>query len=107
MKKLIGFLLTTGAAVSLSACSWTLPQCNDELNECGRDSAYTEERTAKAGAKPKPAPIPEPVVIQAAPPPAPVPEPEPEPVAPPPPPPPVVDTQVMQDAEPMIEHISK
>lgn len=98
MKKLYGLLLATGAAVSLSACSWTLPECKDELNECGRDSAYTEERTAKAGKKPMPAPMPEPVA-QPAPPPAPPP--------PPPPPPPVVDTQVMQSAEPMVEHISK
>ena len=107
MKKFSGLLLVTCAAASLSACSWTLPTCYDELNECGRDSAYTEERTAKAGKKPAPRPAPEPV-IQATPRPEPMPEPMPEPPPPPAPEPVVIDdSAVMQDAEPMVKHISK
>lgn len=101
MKKLIGLFLLTGVAASLSACSMSLPTCNDELNECGRDSAYTEERTAKAKHKmPAPAPMPAP---------EPIPAPEPVVEAPKPAPAPVVvdDTPVMRSAEPMVQHVSK
>lgn len=100
MTKLTGFILMAGTALSLSACSMTLPNCNDELNECGRDTAYTEERTVKANRKKAVVmPTPEPVFM---PEPAPEPEPEPAPV-------PVVidDTPVMQSAEPQFTQISK
>lgn len=99
MKKSNG-LLILAATISLSACSWELPTCNDELNECGRDSAYTEERTVKANRNRVPPPMPEPVVM---------PEPEPEPVAviEPEPEPVIVDTQIMTTAEPEFTQISK
>lgn len=102
MKKSTG-LLILAATISLSACSWTLPECYDELNECGRDSAFTEERTVKANRNRVPPPMPEP---------APMPEPEPVAVVEPPPPPPppepvIVDTQVMTSAEPEFTQISK
>ena len=102
MKKILVLLLVTGSALSLSACGG-IPSCNDELDECNRGGAYTEERTSQAGRyktvlnkQPEPAPAPPP------PPPAPV-------AAPPPPPPPapVVDTQIMRSAEPEFRQISK
>lgn len=95
MKKLTGILLLSGSVLSLSACGG-IPTCYDELDECGRDTAYTEERTVKANRTPAPAPAPEPVVIIETPAPAPAPA-------------PVVidDTPVMRSAEPMVEHISK
>lgn len=102
MKKLLGLILLSGTAVSLSACSMSLPKCYDELNECGRDTAFTEERTAKAGKKPAPKmEMPEPAPMPVAEP-APMPEPEPAPA-------PVVidDTPVMQSAEPQFTQVSK
>jgi hypothetical protein len=98
MKKLLGLSLVLAATTSLSACGG-IPTCYDELNECGRDTAYTEERTIKANRYKTVAPAPEPVVVSPPPAPAPV------VVAPPPPPP--VDTQVMRSAEPMVQTISK
>lgn len=112
MKKISGFLVTVTAVAALSACSWELPQCHDELDKCGRDTAYTEERTAKAGKRMAVKPRPEPVVQapQPAPEPAPAPAPEPEPVVhvqPDPPPPLPADHDMMGSAEPMVQHISK
>lgn len=107
MKKISGIFLVSIAAISLSACSWELPTCYDELDECGRDGAYTEERTAKAGkkkvmVKPRPEPV-----VMAQPEPAPAPA-APEPPAAPAPEPIVVDdTPVMRSAEPHFQHISK
>ena len=102
MKKLLALSLLAGTALSLSACGG-LPACNDELNECDRGGAYTEERTTQAGryktvlnAQPAPAPQPAPVA-KPAPAPAPVYR---EPA-------PVVDTKVMRSAEPQFKQISK
>ena len=106
MKKLSALFVTLAAVMTLSACSWELPKCYDELDECGRDGAFTEERTARAGKKPMTKPRPEPV-IQA---PQPMPEPAPEPVVEPAPAPePVVvdDSAMMQSAEPQFKQISK
>lgn len=96
MKKLTGLLLLSGSVLSLSACGG-IPSCYDELNECGRDTAYTEERTVKANRKAAPAPAP---VVAETPAPAPAPTPAPAPVV-------VDDTPVMTSAEPMVKHISK
>ena len=106
MKKILGLGLVLGSVATLSACNG-IPECNEELDECSRGGAYTEERTAQADKKmvveppPAPAPAPEPVVIETPPPPAPepVPEPAPEPV--------IDDTPVMTDAEPQFKQISK
>lgn len=98
MKKITGFLVLMGTVATLSACSNGLPTCYDELNECGRDTAYTEERTVKANRKKAPAPEPVPAPVVA---PAPAPEPAPAPA------PVVVDAPVMRSAEPMIQHIAK
>lgn len=100
MKKILAALLVTGSALSLSACGG-IPKCNDELNECGRDTAYTEERTVKGdmyrtvlNKQPEPAPViveERKVVVETT----------------PPPPPPVVDTKIMTTAEPQFKQISK
>ena len=101
MKKFLGLMAVLVATSAISACSMSLPTCHDELNECGRDAAYTEERTAQANkkrknfAKKKEMPAVKPMPKAE---PAPAPQPEPEPV---------VDTQVMRSAEPMVQHISK
>lgn len=105
MKKLTTTLLLSGAVLSLSACGERA--CNPGLDECSLlGPPYTEERTAKAGAKAPKAPAP---VIQAMPEPQPMPEPTPPPapVVEPMAEPVVDDTPVMQDAEPMVKHISK
>ena len=102
--KFSALALSAVAAVTLSACGgWSLPTCSDELDECNRGGAYTEERTVEAGRKrsyvqpvPEPAPMPAP---QPAPAPAPEPAPAPAPV--------VDDTPVMQSAEPQFTTISK
>ena len=99
MKKLLGLIVLLGTTASLSACG-SLPACHDELDECNRGSAYTEERTATGPVKvaaPAPAPAPEPM-------PAPVAKPAP---APAPAPAPIVDTQVIRSAEPQFTTISK
>jgi len=97
MKKLTGILLLSGSVLSLSACG-AIPTCYDELDECGRDTAYTEERTVKANRMPAPAPAPEPVAVVTKP--APAPAPAPAPVV-------VDDTPVMRSAEPQFTQISK
>lgn len=96
--KIAAFALVSSSVLALSACNG-LPTCNDELDECNRGSAYTEERTVQANKKKayvQPAPAPEPApepVVQAPPPPAP------EPV--------IDDTPIMQSAEPQFTTISK
>lgn len=103
--KFSGLVITMSASVLLAACNTALPPCHDELNECGHDSAYTEERTVKENrkmaSKPMPAVMPasEPVAM-----PETAPEPEPAPVITEEP---VVDTQVMQSADPKFNQISK
>lgn len=101
IKKILGLSILVAATASLSACG-TLPQCNDELDNCNRDAAYTEERTARAKPKmevvveaPKAAPVAEKIEAQPAPVKA---EPKPAPVA---------DAHVMQSAEPQFTHVSK
>lgn len=104
MKKTLALLLVAGSTLSLSACGG-IPTCHDELNECNRGGAYTEERTSQAGRyktvlnkkqpAPQPAPAPAPVRVE----PAPAPAPAPEPV--------IIDTQIMRDAEPEFKQISK
>lgn len=85
MKKLLSSTLVLSSAVLLAACSGTTDCVTDELDGCGRGSAYTEERTILSGAR-KPAPAPAPVAEPAytapapAPTPAPAPAPVPEPV---------------------------
>lgn len=94
--KFSAFALMTAATVAVSACGG-IPTCNDELDECSRGGAYTEERTAQAGrvkAYVQPAPVVEETVVvveEPAPAPAPV----------------VDDTPVMQSAEPQFTQISK
>ncbi len=99
MKKLLSLLLVAGSAASLTACGG-VPTCKDELNECDRGGAYTEERTTQAGRyktvlNTQPAPAPEPVKV--------VTQPAPVVVKPAP----VVDTQIMRSAEPEFKQISK
>jgi hypothetical protein len=97
--KIAAFALISTATIALSACG-SLPTCNDELDKCDRNGAYTEERTVEAGRKaPAPAPMPEPTPAPA---PVAVPAPAPEPM-----PEPVMDKEVMQSAEPQFTHISK
>ena len=72
MKKTLAILLVAGSAISLSACG-TVPQCNDQLDECTYGGPYTEERTIQtrnrdvAAAPAAPAPAPAPVVTAPAP----------------------------------------
>ena len=72
MKKTLALLLVAGSAISLSACG-TVPQCNDQLDECTYGGPYTEERTIQtrnrdvAAAPAAPAPAPAPVVTAPAP----------------------------------------
>ena len=103
MKKFFGLSVIAMAAMTLSACNMSLPTCGEELDNCGRGSAYTEERTARATPKKVVvrAPEPAPVMIETT---TQVQEPEPMPVVEPEP---VVDTQVMQSAEPQFKQISK
>ncbi|MEM6811401.1 MAG: hypothetical protein AAF549_02930 [Pseudomonadota bacterium] len=102
MKTVLSLFLVSFTAFSLSACGGIAP-CNDELDNCSRGGAFSEERTAKAAPKPKPAPAPEPVVVKK-PKPAPVvverPAPQPAPTI-------VDDTPVMQSAEPQFTTVSK
>lgn len=96
--KISAFALIGVSATLLSACGgFSLPTCNDELDECDRGGAYTEERTVQANKKkafvqPAPAPAPAPVAVAPAPAPAPA---------------PVQDTQVMRSAEPQFTQITK
>jgi hypothetical protein len=101
MKKLLGLGVLVAATASLSACGG-LAQCKDELDECDRGGAYTEERTAQAERKVMAAPAPAPAVVAPAPAPAPV------VVSPAPAPAPVInDAPVMRSAEPQFTTISK
>ncbi len=110
MKKTLALLLVAGSAISLSACG-TVPQCNDQLDECTYGGPYTEERTIqtrdrRVAAAPAPAPAPAPVA--AAPAPAPVAAPTiqaPAPVYTAPAP--VYDGAIMRSAEPEFRQISK
>lgn len=98
--KFSALALAAFAVVALSACGgWSLPTCNEELDECNRGGAYTEERTVQAGKKR--------AYVQPAPAPAPMPAPEPIPEPVPAPAPVVDDTPVMQSAEPQFTTISK
>ena len=97
--KFYSTLLTLGAVSALAACGG-IPDCDDNLDECNRGGAFTEERTAQADKKavivapaPVVAPAPAPVVV--APPPAPMPAPV------------IDDTPVMTTAEPQFQQISK
>lgn len=98
MKKIFLLSAVCVAVVSLGACG-SIPACHDELDECDRGGAYTEERTV--GIKPRvvmvepePMPEPEPVVVE----PEPMPEPEPAPIQ---------DVQIMRSAEPQFKQIAK
>lgn len=98
MKKILGLSLLAATTLSLSACGG-IPKCYDELNECGRDTAYTEERTVMANKRmpaPAPMPAPEPAPVAA---PAPAPAPVAAPV--------IDDTPIMRTAEPQFTQISK
>jgi len=92
MTKVFALTSTVAMAALLTACSgMSIPECQaDKLDECGRNTAYTEERTVPAGVyvAPEPAPVvyEAPVVV----------EPEPEPVMIPAKPEPIKET-----AEPM------
>lgn len=98
MKKILGFGVLLASVTTLSACGG-LPTCNDELDECDRGGAYTEERTAQASKR---------VMVEPAPMPAPTPAPVVEPVPAPAPAPVVIDdTPVMTTAEPQFNQISK
>ena len=98
MKKIFSTLCVAFGALTLTACM-DIPACNDaDLDGCGRNSAYTEERTVgimghrqPAQEEPAPAPMPEPVAEPV------VEEEPPDPVMAPPPEP--VDTQFMQEAD--------
>ena len=86
--KIAAFALISTATIALSACG-NLPTCNDELDNCDRNGAYSEERTVQANRRmPEPAVV---VVVE----PAPVPEPV------------IDDAPVMKSAEPQFTHISK
>lgn len=111
MKKFLGLLLVAGTAATLSACSnFSLPACNEDLDDCNRSGAYTEERTVPAGTRVATTPVvvapaPAPVMVKA-------PTPAPAPVivqAPAPAPARVIidDTPVMRSAEPHFTHITK
>lgn len=98
MKKILGLLVLVGSTATLSACGG-IPPCNQELNECNRGGAYTEERTVQANkrvvmAEPAPVIIEEKVVVE------PAPEPAPAPIV-------IDDTPVMRSAEPQFDQISK
>lgn len=102
MKKTLALLLVAGSTLGLSACG-ALPKCNDELDNCSRGGAYSEERTVETGRyktvlNKAPAPAPAPVAV--APAPAPTPAPAPAPVV-------IDDTPVMRSAEPEFKQISK
>lgn len=97
MKKIFSILCVSFGALTLTACM-DIPACNDaDLDGCGRNSAYTEERTVgimghqPAPEESAPAPMPERVAEPV------VEEEPPEPVMAPPPEP--VDTQIMQQAD--------
>ncbi len=94
--KFSAFALIAMTTLALSACG-SIPPCNDELDECSRGGAYTEERTVEAGKRmPAPAPEPEVVIVEK------------EVIVEVPAPAPVVDdTPVMQSAEPQFTQISK
>ncbi len=98
MKKILGLAVLMASVTSLTACGG-LPTCNDELDNCNRDAAYTEERTAKARQKIVVA-TPVPVIEEVEAPVIEKPEPAPVPVV-------IDDAPVMQSAEPMVQHISK
>lgn len=111
MKKILSLLVVAGATVSLSACG-SVPTCNESLDNCDRSGPYTEERTIPTGkrvAAPVPAPapvampvkvnVPEPILLPKAEMPAPVVVQQPAPM--------IVDTHVMQSAEPAFRQISK
>ncbi len=101
MKKVFIMLLTIGVSSLLVACG-SLPTCHDELDNCNRDAAYTEERTVRTHTK-RAAVEPAPVVMKATPAPAPkavVPTPAPVKA-------PIVNAPIMQSAEPQFKHISK
>jgi len=96
--KIAAFALISTATIALSACG-NLPTCNDELDNCDRNGAYSEERTVQANRRmPEPAVVvvvePEPAVVVVVEP-APVPEPV------------IDDAPVMKSAEPQFTHISK
>lgn len=96
MRKFLGLSILVLTSATLTACSMDIPTCNDELNNCDRGAAYTEERTVKASpkivvAKPAPAPAPTTVI-----------EPAPTPVLES-----VIDVKIMQSAEPKFTHVSK
>jgi hypothetical protein len=119
MKKTLALLLVAGSAISLSACG-SLPQCNDQLDECTHGGPYTEERTIqtndrRVASAPVAAPAPAPAPVVAAP--APV-APARAPIAAPTiqhsaPAPvvvhsaPVYDGHIMRSAEPEFRQISK
>lgn len=96
MKKILGLTVLLGSVATLSACG-TLPDCKQELDECNRGGAYTEERTVKATPRVAPAPVvvQETVIVVE----EPAPEPAPAPV--------IVDVPVIQSAEPQFTQISK
>lgn len=108
MKKLLGLATILGATAALGACSSGY-DCNDELDNCSRGGAYTEERTATAPEKVMaPAPAPAPVAAPAPQPaPAPVVVKQPEPAPAPAPEPVIDDTPMMTSAEEQFTTISK
>lgn len=96
MKRFLTLAALIGGVSALSACSM-MPECSSsELDGCGRDMAYTEERTVPIGQHPVVVEEEEVVVVEE---PAPEPIVEPEPM---PEPEPVMepdDSQVMQQAD--------
>jgi len=103
MKKI---LLLPIVLFSLSACgAFSIPQCVDELDNCSRGGAYTEERTARGVQRvqivqtpimPEIVPMPEPVA-------QPVVEPVPEAVYEAP----SIERRIMRSAEPQFKQITK
>ena len=107
MKKLLTLTMAVGISAFASACN-SVPECMDELDNCNRNAAYTEERTAPVHTVAQPAPETTPVVaeqeplveetvtVEVKPEPAPAPTPE-----------PVEQKPVMTSAEPQFKQISK
>ncbi|MEM9470030.1 MAG: hypothetical protein AAF988_07685 [Pseudomonadota bacterium] len=90
MKTLSITALTCLAVLSLSACG-TIPACDNELDNCNRGGAFSEERTVLATPKVIAEPAPTPV----------------EAVAPAPAPAPAEEKIMMQSAEPQFNQIAK
>ncbi|MEM6781609.1 MAG: hypothetical protein AAF569_07075 [Pseudomonadota bacterium] len=97
MNKFSTIAIVGFASILVSACG-SVPECtSDELENCGRGSAYAEERTVLFE-RPEPAPV----VVETPPAPAPTPEPAPAPAVIEPEPEPIIEP-VQGTAQPVFD----